>query len=210
VYVGSRNLDLHVYNTSLSGCSAGFNGGAFYSYEDNLNTRIERCTITDAHAGTDGGGIYLLYNGDNFSILDSMAAGCEAGSKGGFMAVVGGLYQGNDNVVIRGVMVSSSNALGLGYYDGGGGLYVDEYNDFFELTGSSFQSCHAAAYGGGVLVNYKNDDVNISGTSFTECTAGSGGGILFNSNINAAVFNVTFDRCVSVFSGGGLHIGNNE
>lgn len=184
---------LTLNNCTLTGNTAGQNGGCIYSFSSSLLT-LNNCILsgnstTDAGYG-DGAGIYNSFGTVklNNSTLSNNAA---AKSGGGVYSLVGTLTLNN------------SNLTGNSAARSGGGIYVYDHSTSYSGTvtlDNSTLTGNSAPYGGGGIYIDSPSDISprtvtvnnctLSGNTATDVNYGSGGGIYNDGTltINSSTF----------------------
>jgi predicted outer membrane repeat protein len=166
----ARNTSLNVLDSSMSGNTAGDDGGAIYRDENNFGEEtINKSTFSNNQVGGDGGGI-ALHDTLNPTLIENSTFSSNTALHGGGITLYDGVPGGR--VTLDGITVSNNRAL-----DQGGGLDVDELEDDLTIRDSTFSGNSATNEGGGIYSGL-DDTVNVAihNSTIVNNTAGTTGG----------------------------------
>jgi hypothetical protein len=193
-------------NVTTSGGIAG--GGAIYSAPRTGAVLANSLRVTDSiinanRANSEGGGIRKRFG--SLIIERSTISGNRAGAAGGgISAADGGTTQISETTIRDNV------AVGMGEFDGGGGLFL--FNDAATITNSTISGNSATLAGGGIWSNTDLTGLNlsISGSTISGNTAsGRGGGIYNFDGLITVEHSTITSNTAPVGSGGGIDSSGN-
>jgi hypothetical protein len=181
---------LAVTNSSISGNTAGANGGGIANTNGGTLT-VTNSSISGNTTGEDGGGIFNNADGavtvTNSTLSGNTASNNDGGgiaNNSGVVVVTGSMLSGNtsgfdgagiDN--LDELTVINSTLSGNTARDDGGGI---SNNDELTMTNSTLSGNTARDDGGGID-NKGNGTVNVTTSTLSGNTASDGGGIFANS-----------------------------
>jgi hypothetical protein len=223
-YASSSFLYSRVNDSTVSGNTAGSDGGGLYFYTDSVD--INRSTISGNTSGDDGGGFQFNNNTLGVSIHDSSITGNDADDDGGgayFYDTVapvqivnttvsgntagdegGGFnfYYTNASVDISTSTIADNTAGG-----GGGGVYISDdeggSSGPFTIRDSTISGNTAGSWGGGLYISYMLNTTKILNSTISGNTAAEeGGGINFNGYYGLVLTQDTITNNTATHYGG--------
>lgn len=187
IYSAAKQLS--VKGTSVDNCQAIKNGGAIYHSNATKDsyTSLSDCTITSCSANLSGGAVYS--NALNGAESNKLLVGC----------TIRNCVSKGTNQKIEQETVTST--------DGGGGVYLANYNiKYAIIENSTIENCAAALSGGG-LYSQANTLIVSSSTRVSGCESGlKGGGIYHRYSASTAnLSSVIIENCTAKEDGGGFY-----
>lgn len=185
-YYYAGGTTILIKDSSFSGNTASSGGGGFYwyGYCSNVTFTVEGSTIDDNTASGGGGGIHIDLDDDStfdniFTLRDSSVSGNYSGDYGGGLYFYSAGYR--TNLIIENTTIDGNEAV-----NGGGGIYVQWYDDYTEgssivVRDSSISGNTAGRYGGGLYLYLggAGTSVAFTNTVVDNNTASYGGGGLW-------------------------------
>ncbi|HEX6834896.1 MAG TPA: Calx-beta domain-containing protein [Rudaea sp.] len=161
------NMNLTIRNSTITGNSAGDDGGGMYVEDTGGPLLIENSTFSNNHAADKGGGIYFYDPDHDVTIRNTTISGNTAASRGGGIY----FYSPDDGVfTITGSTISGNSAAsGGGMY-----LYAIDHGLIIENTTITGNTATAGA-GGGANIPYPAT-ATIRHTTIAGNSATQGGG----------------------------------
>jgi hypothetical protein len=230
VEIDSGCNDVLIRNVQVSQTSAVGYGGAISIWEANQRVRLVAVSIDQCTAGISGGGLYINNHNSFVSFSNLTVARCTAlrGDGGGLQ-----LYQENVNITMESTAIKDCSAASLGggisvedrndflslwnvriigcVADLGGGLAVYQNNVYVSLLEVEFELCGARTSGGGMYVSVDNPHLFLRDVRFSGCVARYGGGITLQShNAGALVRGLVIDQCSASLGGGMFMLSGND
>ena len=190
------NCALKMVNIAIDS-SIAIMGGGIYLTNNTSPVIIENSNFYSNLALQYGGGIALDIHVTNVSIMNTMFHYNVANVSGG------GLFANEDNhhLTFQGVTMTHCRAR----FGNGGGINLEQYNNYFYITDSVFQYCQAgniSATGGAINLHNDNLYSRITYTQISYCSAFNAAGIsIFTNNHYAIVDHVSVYDCPSSHSG---------
>ena len=193
-------VELGVFYSNFTRCSAGNNGGAGYVFTDYgvvKNSILINCTADNV-----GGGGYI--SGNYGKLIDSKLLDNKANYGAGVY------WEGNN-----GTLLNSEISGNLALNGNGGGVFWVGNNG--NLTGSNFSNNHAIVTGpntdlsignGGSLL-WLGSNGTITNSSFEKSSVTNAGGAIYIGGNNTHIITSQFQRLNATY-GGGIYINGND
>ncbi len=179
-------------NNIIANNFARVRGGGLASYQSTVV--LSNNIISDNTAGTTGGGLYIYESVGTFSgntIINNTAH-----STGGGIALAR-----SSPVALISNTISANRTAGTWYYEGGGGLHVDQSPAI--IRGNAIYSNTSALEGGGIFM-LASDATLDSNDIFGNIAANNGGGLFLYYSVATLSNNTIFDNAAS--RGGGISL----
>jgi uncharacterized repeat protein (TIGR01451 family) len=153
--------------------SADYHGGGVYLGSDATFVQTGVSTITHNAASDYGGGVYVIDSGS--ATLNGGQIVSNTASRGG------GVHVESGSVTLGGGQIVDNSATGSGGQDGGGGVYLANWDSTLNVSAGQITG-NVAEFGGGVYVGYGT--ARLNGGQIISNSANMGGG-LYVDNGNA-------------------------
>ena len=186
--------DIILMNTSFATVSSGYGGALFSQYVTNIIIIDYSSSQTVA---SDIGGSMYLSSSQNISLFDVQIAEALTSLDGG-----GIFLSFSSSISIVDAIVKDVNALAIGPYDGGGGIFVYGCDTVY-LSEVNVVNGYTGAYGGGISIELCSN-VMITNVVATNNKATNGGGISLHKINSLTLSNVTLMDNFASFGGGSL------
>jgi len=172
-----------------------FGGGGICTYKGTPS--IAGNTIIGNRADRDGGGIRADFCTP--SVTGNIISGNTANRSGG------GVYICYSMPSIAGNTITENTANGAGTIDGGGGIYIEDYDGTSSVTGNTISGNMANYSGGGIRIYTHEGTFNVADNTITGNTASIGGGGIRTYRGSLSITgNTIAENIASVTGGGGI------
>ena len=211
---------MEVNASRVSGNTA-ISGGGIYNKG---TTIVDSTTINDNTANSNGGGIYNndLLQVQNGSFIGGAGAPNTANRGGGILndsggtttlsgstvsynianTSGGGIYNWDTLDIQAGSLISSNEALGTEWEQGGGGIYNDET---MTVTDSTISDNRTSSDGGGINLHDATATLDNCTVSGNYASGGGGGGGFYVLGSDLSLDNSVIISNTATGSGGGIH-----
>jgi hypothetical protein len=215
-------------NSTVSGNSAGNNGGGIWNSGASLNwvgsLTVSNSTVSGNHADGDAGGGIMNFFG-SLTVSASAVSGNTAVVGGGIFsngtatiqlsstlsgnsAEDGGGIENGGPLTVSGCTLSGNTATGFNFggshFPGRGGAIDNSGDSTLTTVRDSVFSCNSAELGGAIFNSANYGTLDVRGSTFSRNSASDSGGAIYNQHSTATIQGCTLSGNLAGTAGGGL------